>query len=212
MSNPTPPPPPQRPRLRLDFFDTAVILSRWEENGQSTTYPVAVQDVVSACTEIQLGSGFLPPNTLFWKQQANKTTLGIYVPGKRWQVRIGKKRLHIPMPPLVFVGNGRAYSLFAVKKRPSDGHTPLYHVPCPNVFGNGGICQGDTPFPACSAKNMAKALKMFWEDSLFNGHLSHGKSKTHAKDVRKLWQNLDGRKRFPLTELIPAQRTLQSLL
>jgi hypothetical protein len=212
MSDPTPPPPPQRPRLRLDFFDTAVILSRWEENGQATTYPVAVEDVVSACTEIRLGSGFLPPNTLFWKQQAHKTTLGIYVPGRRWRVRVGKKRLRIPMPPLIFVGSGRAYSLYAVKTRPLDGRIPLYHAPCPNVFGDGRICPGTTPFPACSAGAIEEALTLFWEGSLFNSHLSRDKCQSQPADVRKLWQKLDGRKRFPLSELIPAQKTLQSLL
>ncbi len=125
---------------------------------------------------------------------------------------MGKKRRHIPMPPLVFVGNGRAYSLFAVKKRPLDRRIPLYHAPCPNVFGNGGICSGTTPFPACSAATMEKALTLFWEGSLFNGHMSRGKCQSQPKDVRKLWQKLDGRKRFPLSELLPLNKTLYSLL
>ncbi|MCZ7671778.1 MAG: prokaryotic E2 ligase family D protein [Chloroflexi bacterium] len=108
---------------------------------RASIYPVAVQDVVSACTEITLGSGFLPPNTLFWKQKA----LGLYIPARRWQVRTEKKPHHVPMPPLVFVGQGRAYSIYAVKKRPLSAQTPLYHLPAPNVFKDGGICQGNTP-------------------------------------------------------------------
>ena len=212
MEDAMPPTPPPAPRLRLDFFETAVILSRWEGNGQTTSYPVAVQDVVSACTEISLSSGFLPPDTLFWRRQANQTTLGIYVPGRRWQVRTDKKTYHVPMPPLVFVGQGHAYSLYAVKKRPLTAQTPLYHVPCPNVFAAGGICPGATPFPACSAQSMSKALALFWEGSLFNGHLSQGKCRSQPKDVRKLWAELDGRRRFPLSELVPAQMKLQALL
>jgi len=171
-----------------------------------------VQDVVSACTEIALGSGFLPPNTLFWKQKADKMTLGIYIPARRWQVQTGKKHLQVPMPPLVFVGNGGSYSIYAVKKRPLSAQTPLYHVPCPNVFGTGGICHGNTPFPLCSAQNMTKTLTLFWEDSLFNGHLSRGKCKTEPADVRKLWRKLDGKKRFPLSELLPMNKTLRSLI
>ena len=168
--------------------------------------------MVSACTEIRLGSGFLPPNTLFWKQQAHKTTLGIYVPGRRWRVRVGKKRLRIPMPPLIFVGSGRAYSLYAVKTRPLDGRIPLYHAPCPNVFGDGRICPGTTPFPACSAGAIEEALTLFWEGSLFNSHLSRDKCQSQPADVRKLWQKLDGRKRFPLSELLPMNKALHSLI
>jgi PRTRC genetic system protein B len=212
MDETMPPTPAQTPRLRLDFFETAVILSRWEANGQTTSYPVAVQDVVSACTGVTLSSGFLPPDTLFWRRQANQTTLGITVPGRRWQVRTDKKTYHVPMPPLVFVGRGHAYSLYAVKQKPLTIHTPLYHVPCPNVFADGGICPGATPFPACSAQSMNKALTLFWEGSLFNGHLSQGKCCSQPKDVRKLWVELDGRKRFPLAELVPMNKTLQSLI
>ena len=57
-------PPP--PRLRLDFYDTAVLLSRWEEDGRLLAHPVSVHDVVSACTSVALSSGLLPTNTLFW--------------------------------------------------------------------------------------------------------------------------------------------------
>ena len=62
----------QWPRLRLDFYNTAVLMSRWEDDGRVSTYPVSVHDVVSACTNVQLSSGLLPPNTLFWKQQAKR--------------------------------------------------------------------------------------------------------------------------------------------
>jgi hypothetical protein len=62
--------PAAPPRLRLDFYPTAVLMSRWEEDGRIIAHPVSVHDVVSACTNIALGSGLLPPNTLFWKQQA----------------------------------------------------------------------------------------------------------------------------------------------
>ncbi len=212
MSDRTPPPSPQLPRLRLDFFDTALIMTRREENGQTTSYPVAVQELVSACTEITLASGFLPPNTLFWKQQAGKMTLGLFVPARRWQVRTEKKTYQIPMPPLVFVGHGRSYSIYAVKKRPLSERTPLYHVPAPNVFNDGGICRGNTPFPICSALNMAQALTLFWEGSFFNSHLSQGKCRTEAKDVRKLWRRLDGKKRFALSELVPMNKSLLQLI
>ncbi|HIP73618.1 MAG TPA: hypothetical protein EYH05_19750 [Anaerolineae bacterium] len=211
----------QYPRLRLDFYSTAVLMSRWEDDGRIIAYPVSVHDVVSACANVELGSGLLPPNTLFWKRQANRITLGIYVPARRWRVQTEDRNYHIPMPPFVFVGDGSSYKIFAVKKRPalslsassrqalskgaSNEYAPLYHTPCPNVHTSGGICQGNTPFPVCSPQNILTALTLFMEGSYFNADLSGGKCQSYPDDVRRLWAELDGRKRFPLSQLVPAQ-------
>ena len=214
------------PRLRLDFYNTAVLLSRWEEDGRLLTYPVSVHDVVSACTNVALSSGLLPANTLFWGQQANTTTLGIYVPARQWRMQTEERCFHLPMPPFVFVGSGTAYKIFAVKKRPtlsrptalgkskgaSGEATPLYHAPCPNVYNTGGICQGNTPFPDCSPQTIQAALTLFMEGSLFNADMSRGKCQSFSDDVRRLWAELDGKKRFPLAELVPIGQSIGQLL
>ena len=203
---------PPLPRLRLDFYDTAVLLSCWEEDGRLLTYPVSVHDVVSACTSVALSSGMLPSNTLFWGQQASTTTLGIYVPARRWRMQSAERHYHLPMPPFVFVGSGTAYKIFAVKKRASGEDVRLYHAPCPNVHTTGGICQGNAPFPDCSPQTIQAALQLFMEGSLFNADLSRGKCRSYPDDVRQLWAELDDRKRFPVSELVPAQTRQLSLL
>jgi PRTRC genetic system protein B len=206
------------PRLRLDFYPTAVLLSRWEEDGRIIAHPVSVHDVVSACTNIALGSGLLPPNTLFWKQQSNRPEIGIYVPARRWRVQVESasgeeaRAYHIPMPPLVFVGSGNAYQIYAVKRRPRDAHERLYHAPCPNVHHHGGVCSGNTPFPVCSPQTIEVALDLFMENSLFNGDRSRGKDRSYPDDVRQLWAELEGKKRFPLSELVGCGRVLRDLL
>ena len=203
---------PQPPRLRLDFYNTAVLMTRWQDNGRLTTYPVSVHDVVSACTQVELSSGLLPANTLFWKQRANEAMLGVYVPARRWHVQTDDRTYHLPMPPFVFVGSGSSYRVFAVKKRPSSEAVSLYHVPCPNVHTSGSICQGNTPFPICSPQTIQQALQLFMEGSLFNADLSQGKCQSHPGDVCSLWAELDGRRRFPLSELVSAQMRLRDLL
>lgn len=206
------PPQPPYPRLRLDFYQTAVLMSQWTDDGRVIAYPVSVHDVVSACTHIELSSGLLPPETLFWKRQGNQDKLAVYVPAQRWQVQTEKRTYHLPLPSFVFVGCGLAYQIFAVKKRPDRGSDALYHAPCPNVFGHGAICQGNTPFPACTPQTIHTALDLFLEGSLFNTDLSQGKCHSYPDDVRQLWEVLHGRRRFPLSELVPAQMTLGKLL
>jgi hypothetical protein len=168
----------------------------------------------------------LPANILFWKQRANQAVIGIYVPARRWHVQCEtansseNQRYHLPMPPFIFVGSGTAYQIFAVKKRPKvdagqgrkNGHTRLYHAPCPNVHSSGSICQGNTPFPSCSPETIHQALQLFMEGSLFNADLSSGKCLSYPDDVRHLWAGLDGHKRFPLSELVPTQMNFWSLI
>jgi len=146
------------------------------------------------------------------KEEIVQVVLGIYVPARRWQVQPEDRSYHIPMPPFVFVGGGVSYKIFAVKKRPSGEYDHLYHAPCPNVHTTGGIYQGNTPFPICSPRNIQTALTLFMEGSFFNADLSSGKCQSYPGDVRRLWADLDGRKRFPLSELVPAQMTLGHLL
>jgi hypothetical protein len=202
----------QHPRLRLDFYQTAVLLSRREEDGQILTHPISVHDVVGACADLSLSSGLLPANTLFWGQQASLVTMGIYVPPRRWRMRMEERVYDVPMPTFVFVGKGSTYRIFTVKQRPAGEEEPLYHAPCPNVHPDGGICAGDTPFPDCSPQTIETALNLFMENSLFNGDLSRNKCRSYPDDVRQLWAALEGKKRFPLLELVSAQKSLQKLL
>ena len=205
------------PRLRLDFYETAVFLTRWQEDGRSATYPVSIHDVVSACTNVALGSGLLPPETLFWGRQGSETRMGIYVPARRWRVQVegmgeGLTQVRIPLPPLLFVGVGASYSVFALRRRPRDERERLYEAPCPNVNNEGVICRGNVPFPLCGTETIQAALRLFLEGSAFNGHQSNSKCRSQPDDVRQLWAALAGKKRFPLKELVPLSYTVGHLL
>lgn len=206
------------PQLRLDFYETAVLLSRWTEDGRTVTYPVSVKDLVGACSKVHLRSGLLPSDVLFWRQRGDQSMLSIYVTAQRWRVQVALTdnaaltSYCIPMPPLLFIGYGTAYHVFALKRRPRDEQEPLYIAPCPNVHSDGGICQGNTPFPVCTAGSIHLALRLFLEGSAFNGHLSQGKSVSEGEDVRRLWAKLDGRRRFPVGELVAMGRSVGELL
>jgi PRTRC genetic system protein B len=208
---PTAPLPPTRPRLRLDFYDSAILLSRYEETAVSS-YPVSALDVAAACTKLTAATGFLPPDTLFWRQNGSVTALGIYVPARRWTVQTPEATRHIPLPPLVFAGEGRNYAIFAVKQRPQDGQTRLYRAPCPNVGDNGRICRGNVPFPVCSGQTIGQALALFMEGSRFNDHQAAHKCRAFPQDVRQLWAQLEDKRRFPLGQLVASRCRLSALL
>ena len=197
------------PHARLDLYEDTILLTRYEGSEMQTSYPVSVDDLVAAFAEVPVTSGLLPPNCLCWDRENGQERLTVYVPGRCWQVQVtvadgAEVALHIPLPPLLFQGAGRQYRVFALKGRPRETPFDLYHFPGPNVHPNGAICQGTAPFPACTAGTIEAALSLFLEGSLFNGDLAHGKSCSHPDDVRALWAELDGKKRFPRRELCPA--------
>ena len=66
--------------------------------------------------------------------------------------------------------------------------------------------------PPCSSQNIQTALKLFMEGSYFNADLCLGKCTSYPDDVRQLWDKLDDKKRFPLSELVSLQKNLSWLL
>jgi hypothetical protein len=186
-------------------------LTRFEGDG-ITTYPVSLHDVAAACANVELSTGLLPPDTLFWKTWGDTFTLGVFVAARRWQVLTAQQSYHIPLPPFVFVGNGWQYAIYAVTERPKNEYSQLYHFPTPNVHADGQICPGDTPFPPCHPRMIHRAISLFLEDSRFNNHLVNHKCRAFPDDVRQLWQCLEGKRKFPLEELLPMHTTLQDLI
>jgi hypothetical protein len=94
--------------------------------------------------------------------------------------------------------------VFAVKRRPHQMPFKLYHCPTPNVHPNGVICQGSVSFPVCASDTIELALSLFLEGSLFNGDLVANRCRSFPDDVRKLWVQLEGMKRFPAGQLVKA--------
>jgi hypothetical protein len=195
----------QYPRARLDLYKEAVVLTRYEGDDRRTSFTVAVDDLVAAFSRVPVSSGLLPPNCLFWGRESGQTRIAVYVPGRRWRLQTAERIFHIPLPPLVFAGAGVQYRAYAVKRRPQAVAFDLYHCPTPNVHPDGIICQGSVPFPACASDTIEQALSLFLEGSLFNGDLAAGKCRRFPDDVRKLWLQLDGAKRFPAGELVKAR-------
>ena len=99
------------------------------------------------------------------------------------------------MPPFIFTGvSGKAaYRIWAVKSSyakvgPS---TQLFHAPLPNVYPGGDICWGNAqPAVGSITSDLEKAFSLFMSESVFNGHLANGKSRSQSSDVRRLLEKI----------------------
>ena len=205
----------QQLQVSLHFFDETIVAVKYDrETGCQTAHPVALTDVALALAGVSSGGGLLPDNALFWQRSGGRERMGLYVPARHWPVRV-RVAAHvaqvaawrIPMPPLLWVGCGVQYSVWALKQRPRPGNArvALWKAPLPNVHADGRVCAGTVRFPECSPAAIQAALALFFA-SEFNWHIATGRSQSHPDALLELWRRLDGQPRYPLRDLVPAER------
>lgn len=119
----------------------------------------------------------------------------------------------MPLPGLVWIGEGYGYSLWAVKDEWPGPGSHLYHAPTPNAWSDDkGVCHGNVPFPAASAATIWQSVEMFF-GSTFNNHLAGGKSYKHSDNILDMWRELNraGAGEYPAGDLVDAWITLREV-
>jgi hypothetical protein len=194
-------------KCRLDFYQDAVMLY-FLENGIIITRQVSARDVTLALlSEVDLNSELLPDNTLWWSQGKDGLQVGLWRPPQVWKAALVIKafqtprRFQLPMPGLIFVCSpAQTPRVFAAKKRPKSSKEHIYHAPLFNLFNDGKACPGTHRYP----EKVSEIPESFFT-SFFSMEASYERrSKKHPQSLLSLWEELDGKKRFPLGDLIKA--------
>jgi len=197
--------PPDPLRLRLDFHHQAVEMTFFEEDTV-TSRIVSAMDVTHAlASELSFGTGFLPPDTLWWKNTKGGPLFALYATPKIRKVALlieaskAPLRLTIPLPGFVFLCRpGEPPWVYAVKKRPTKLTDTVYNAPLCNIFANGRTCPGSHQYPERVAD---------MEQSFFTSFFSptadlRNRSRMFPKNVVLLWEYLDKQKAFPTKDLV----------
>ena len=195
-------------RLRLDFHEESVILHDYA-GGLTRTKLVSALDVAHALArELDLTTGLLPPDTIWWARTSSGTRIAVWREPRVWTVRLrtsydaGSRRLRLPMPGLVFVclpGRQAPY-VFAALDRPRSPDDQLYHCPTYNVFDSARVCPGNHQFPSDPAKIPEAFFESFFSAT---GDTARNKSRSHPEDIGELWAELHGAKTYPTDDLVP---------
>ena len=205
------------PRVQITLTDETMWLTKFDARGApNVTYPVAARDVSNAFNLFGASTGLLPADCLFCTVINTQTRVGVWLPPARYTLTfdLGKRKvtqLTVPLPGLVFVGQGTRYYLFAATARPTDARAPLFRAPLPNVDDAGKICAGTVKFPSCAGGTIHAAANLFFE-SAFNHDLSDGKIRNETRPLYRVLHELQHAKRFPATALVPARLTLAQLM
>lgn len=194
-------------QVRLDFYGDSVMLYSLEKDVIRTKIVSARDIAMALLSEVPLSSGLLPQDTLWWKQGKEGAELALWRSPRVWAIALQleafkpARRFKLPMPGLIFICSpGRAPRVFAAKKRPRDAHQVIYHAPLFNVFGDGRTCAGTHKFPV----DVEKIPESFFTSFFTREAIYGGRSKKYPKDLLQLWDELDGQKRYPLGDLVPA--------
>ena len=185
--------------------------------GRARTRLVAALDVARALAgELDLTTGLLPPDALWWARTASGVRVAVWREPRVWTVRLRERydgparRLRLPMPGLVFVcpPAGQPPCVFAAKRRPRSPDDQLYRCPTYNVFPSGGVCVGTHAFPADAGRVPEEFFRSYFSSA---GGTAAGKSRRHPDDVGLLCAELDRQPTFPLDDLVEQLRVADAM-
>jgi hypothetical protein len=196
---------PDELQLRLDFYRDSILLHVVQE-GAISTRMVSPRDIATAfLSNIPLHSGLLPPDTLWWRQDT-VIEVGLWVKPRIWPIALALKpdepprRFKLPMPGFIFVCRPRqAPRIYAVKKRPEKLDDTVYHAPLFNVFNDGRTCAGSHRYP----DKIEEVPESFFTSFFSLETSAVSRSKKHPDSLYALWEELDGKKSYPLGDLVP---------
>lgn len=196
--------PPDQLRARLDFYDNSIMLFLIEK-GIITTRHVSPDDVATSLLSIaHLKTGILPRNTLWYTQKDLGTETAIYEPPQIRRLAVVTKpleppiRFKIPLPGLIFICSPRTPpKVWAVKTRPTNPGSQVFNAPFFNLYSDGTSCAGTHSYP----EKIAEIPEAFFISyfTLFSGSQ---RSKRHPDSLFKLWEELDGQKKYPTDDLV----------
>ena len=198
--------PPDELQARLDFYQNAVVM-HLVDDGVITTRMVSARDVALALlSEVPLSSGILPEGALWWSQGRDGPQVALWRGPRVWPVALmveafkPPRRLRIPMPGLIFVCQpARPPRVYAAKKRPARPDETVYHAPVFNLFRDGSSCPGTHQYP----QDVGEIPQSFFT-SFFTQEAGYtDRSRRHPKNLLGLWEELDGKERYPQGDLVP---------
>jgi len=194
----------------LYFLPQGHYLFRWrEESGLSGSKFVTSDDLQAAFANSERDTGWLAPGIVRTGYGKAGEWFVLHMPPQKITIHLlDVGTLTVPTPALVMAGAGRSYHLWALKE-PFSHQVRLFDAPFPNVHGGGQICWGNNTPPLANPANAQSAWRLLFE-SPFNGHLVQGKTRQHKDDVRKLLVKLNGKSKFPLSQLIAERGNLNS--
>ena len=201
-------------KVQLEVYKETILLRGFEEDS-TWVRTVSADEIANVFTQhMGFSSGLLPDEALWWNQGETGQVVALWRPPQVWPVALQREafkppaRLRLPMPGLVFVCSpGRAPWVYAALNRPKDPEQQLFRAPTFNVFQDGRVCPGSHRFP----EEVDKIPESFFESFFSLTGDNRNRSKKHPDNLLALWEELDGKRKYPLADMVPQYTVAQAM-
>ena len=170
--------------------------------------------VARAFRKVHTDTGWLGRRVLRYREAPEGNAILSYEPAALRKIIVvfsnkGLVELSVPLPPLILLGKGREYYLWAAATSHISANTNLAVAPLPNV-GSGKICFGKNEVPETHPSTVSEVWKLIFETP-FNADHASERCHTEPEDVRELLWKLaaDKVKKFPKSQLILSTTTIE---
>lgn len=197
--------PPDQLQLRLNFYSQAVQMEVFEDERVVTKMVSALDVAHALASQLSVSTGILPPDTLWWSNTREGPLVALWREPQVTRVALQEEfdkppeRLAIPMPGLIFLCRpGQPPWVYAAKKRPQSEKDEVFRAPAYNIFADGRSCPGSHRYPL-----EVEAIPGSFFMAFFSRTGDHyDRSRKFPKDMKALWRSLDGRRTYPLRDLM----------
>ncbi len=218
MSNSNSLSPPTDALGALYFLPGQYLFKRFE-NGHEITKGLSSDQISRAFREFRTDSGWISRNLLRYREEPEGNFILSIEPAGMRTILVERdngevSEITLPLPTLILLGYKNEFYLWATKSKKVSEKSKLAFAPFPNISGNlnGKICFGSNEVPKVQVENMDAVWKLIFSTP-FNRDQANKKCQTHSDDVRELLFELSnlGAKRFPLSELIETDTTIEEM-
>lgn len=164
----------------LFFLDAQAIYAEYGDGTINSKF-VSTEGVRSAFFYESLDSGWMPPHIKRWGQTTKGRWAVQFAPQQRYELELPHAhdsaehqptRLAVTLPSIVFMGYKREYFVWAVEGVEFDPHAQIYHLPVPNIYGEGRICFGGNTPPEVTRPDLDAAWDLFKRSPYTCAHAS----------------------------------------
>lgn len=170
--------------------------------------------VARAFRRVHTDTGWFGKRVLRYREAPEGNAILSYEPAAIRKITVlfadrGLVEISVPLPPLILLGKGQEYYLWAAASPHISANTTIAVAPLPNV-GSGKICFGKNEVPETHPSTLGEVWKLVFETP-FNADHSGERCHSEPQDVRNLlWKLAVGKvKKFPKSELIVSSSTVE---
>ncbi len=197
--------PPDPLRLRLDFFHQAVQMTFFSDEKIETKIVSALDIAHALANELSFNTGLLPDNTLWWRNTRSGPEYALYEKPDIHKLAVQldpnkpAERLTVPLPGFIFLCKPAMPPwVYAVKNKPTKETDLVYKAPLLNIFTDGRSCPGSHRYPERVQDIVSSFFVSFFSDTAD----VRDRSIQCPDSILKLWHLLNGKKEFPIDDLI----------